>query len=89
VRAIKRISSFLLIAVTETYEYTDIIKLNGRQKMTKTIMVVDDEQHYHDLYETMLRDTDYGIINAYDGDEAMHKAGNLNAYGSLYYLLKK
>jgi CheY-like chemotaxis protein len=41
--------------------------------MTKTIMVVDDEQHYHDLYETMLRDTDYGIINAYDGDEALAK----------------
>jgi len=30
VRAIKRISSFLLIAVTETYEFADIIKLNER-----------------------------------------------------------
>ena len=41
--------------------------------MTKTIMVVDDEQPYHDLYEMMLRDTDYGIISAYDGDEALTK----------------
>jgi two-component system response regulator VicR len=41
--------------------------------MTKTIMVVDDEQRYHDLYGMMLRDTDYGIISAYDGGEALAK----------------
>ena len=72
-RAIKRISSFLLIAVTETYEYTDIIKLNDRQKMNKTIMIVDDEQSCHDLYEMMLRNTDYEIISVYDGVEALTK----------------
>ncbi len=41
--------------------------------MTKTIMVVDDEQFYHDLYGMMLRDTDYGIISAYDGGEVLTK----------------
>ncbi len=36
-------------------------------------MIVDDEQSYHDLYEMMLRDTDYKIISVYDGDEALTK----------------
>ncbi len=43
--------------------------------MNKTIMIVDDEQSYHDLYEMMLKDTDYGIVRAYDGDEALTKVG--------------
>ena len=41
--------------------------------MNKTIMIVEDEPSYHDLYEMMLRDTDYGIVRAYDGDEALAK----------------
>lgn len=36
-------------------------------------MIVDDEQSCHDHYEKMLRDTDYRIIRAYDGDEALAK----------------
>lgn len=49
------------------------ILIKGKIKMVKTIMIVEDEQSYHDLYTTMLEDTDYGIIRAYDGDEAMEK----------------
>ena len=41
--------------------------------MVKTIMIVEDEQSYHDLYTTMLEDTDYEIIRAYDGDEALER----------------
>ncbi len=41
--------------------------------MKKTIMIVEDEQHFHDLYENLLEDTDYRIISAYDGDEALSK----------------
>jgi len=39
----------------------------------KTIMVVDDEQVFHDLYSEMLEDTDYRLIHVYDGDEALLK----------------
>ncbi len=39
--------------------------------MSKTIMIVEDEQSFHDLYTMMLEDTDYEIIRAYDGDEAL------------------
>jgi CheY-like chemotaxis protein len=42
-------------------------------KMSKTIMIVEDEQPFHDLYAEMLEDTDYRIIHAYDGDEALSK----------------
>ncbi|MDR4497763.1 MAG: response regulator [Candidatus Scalindua sp.] len=41
--------------------------------MTKTIMIVDDEKYFHDLYKTMLKDTDYKLIHTYDGYEAMEK----------------
>ena len=41
--------------------------------MKKTIMIVEDEQHFHDLYEEMLEDTDYRIISVYDGDVALLK----------------
>ncbi len=41
--------------------------------MAKTIMVIDDDQVFHDLYTEMLEDTDYGLIHAYDGDEALLK----------------
>jgi CheY-like chemotaxis protein len=41
--------------------------------MGKTIMIVEDEQAFHDLYTMMLEDTDYEIVRAYDGDEALAK----------------
>ncbi len=41
--------------------------------MGKTIMVVEDDNHFQKLYATMLEDTDYEIIPAYDGDEALEK----------------
>ena len=39
--------------------------------MSKTIMVVDDDQVFHDLYTEMLEDTEYRLIHVYDGDEAL------------------
>jgi len=41
--------------------------------MAKTIMVIDDDQVFHDLYTEMMEDTDYGLIHVYDGDEALLK----------------
>jgi CheY-like chemotaxis protein len=41
--------------------------------MRKSIMIVEDDQSFHDLYTAMLEDTDYGIIRAYDGDDAWTK----------------
>lgn len=41
--------------------------------MRKSIMIVEDDQSFHDLYTEMLEDTDYGIIRAYDGDDAWTK----------------
>ncbi len=41
--------------------------------MRKSIMIVEDDQSFHDLYTEMLEDTDYGIIRAYDGDVAWTK----------------
>ncbi len=39
----------------------------------KTIMIVDNEQHFHDFYSEMLRDTDCEIISAYDSNDAFSK----------------
>lgn len=39
--------------------------------MIKTILIVEDEQNFHDLYEEMLEGTGCEIISAYDGYEAM------------------
>ena len=41
--------------------------------MAKTIMIIDDDQVFHDLYTEMLEDTAYRLIHAYDGDEALLK----------------
>ena len=41
--------------------------------MAKTIMIIDDDQVFHDLYTEMLEDTDYRLIHVYDGDEALLK----------------
>jgi twitching motility two-component system response regulator PilH len=36
-------------------------------------MIVDDEQHFHDIYASMLRNSSYDMINVYDGYEALSK----------------
>ena len=41
--------------------------------MGKSIMIIEDEQAFHDLYTMMLEDADYEIVRAYDGDEALAK----------------
>lgn len=41
--------------------------------MNKSIMIVEDEQRYHDLYTLMLEGTGYEIIHAYDGDDAFQR----------------
>ncbi len=41
--------------------------------MNKTIMIVDDERHFHDRYAAMLEDSNYEVISVYDGDEALSK----------------
>lgn len=41
--------------------------------MNKTIMIVEDEQSFHNLYEEILEDSDYEIIHTYDGDDALAK----------------
>ena len=43
--------------------------------MGKTIMIVEDDQSFHDIYTEMLKDTYYEIIRAYDGAEALVKLG--------------
>jgi CheY-like chemotaxis protein len=45
----------------------------SRMAKTKTIMIIDDDQVFHDLYTEMLEDTDYRLLHAYDGDEALLK----------------
>jgi CheY-like chemotaxis protein len=41
--------------------------------MGKSIMIVEDDSSFHELYTAMLEGTDYEIIRAYDGDEALEK----------------
>ncbi len=41
--------------------------------MSKSIMIVEDDQIFHDIYAEMLEGTDYRLIHAYDGDEALSK----------------
>ena len=41
--------------------------------MDKKILIVEDEQSFHDLYKEMLEGNGYDIISVYDGDEAMEK----------------
>ena len=36
-------------------------------------MIVEDDQNFHDLYSEMLEDTDFRLIHAYDGEEALAK----------------
>ncbi len=41
--------------------------------MGNTIMIVDDEHPFHELYTAMLEDTDYEFIHVYDAEEALSK----------------
>ncbi len=41
--------------------------------MEKSIMIVEDDQSFHDLYLDMFEDTEYDIICTYDGNEAMER----------------
>lgn len=41
--------------------------------MSKTVMIVEDEPLFHELYEKILEDTNYEFIRAYDGSEALSK----------------
>ncbi len=41
--------------------------------MCKTIMIIEDEQNFHTLYEIILEDTDYRIIHTSNEDEALSK----------------
>ncbi len=41
--------------------------------MSKTIMIVEDDQSFHNLYEEILEGSDYEIIHTYDGDGALTK----------------
>ena len=36
-------------------------------------MIVENEQHFHDRYATMLGNSDYEVISVYDGYEALVK----------------
>ena len=36
-------------------------------------MIVEDDQNFHDLYSEILEDTDFRLIHAYDGNEALAK----------------
>ena len=49
------------------------VKKRRRGKLIKTILIVEDEQNFHDLYEVMLEGTGCEIIRAYDGYEALEK----------------
>jgi len=41
--------------------------------MSKRIMIIEDDQSFHDLYAELLEGTDYKITCTYDGDEAMER----------------
>ncbi len=41
--------------------------------MSKKIMIIEDDQAFHDLYIDLLEDTDYQVTCTYDGEEAMEK----------------
>lgn len=49
------------------------IEAKGEKKMRKSIMIVEDEQTFHDIYAEMLDNKNYKLIHVYDGDEALSK----------------
>ncbi|MGM0369135.1 MAG: response regulator transcription factor [Bacillota bacterium] len=44
----------------------------------KSILVVDDDQHVHEILAMYLKEENYEMINAYDGKEALNKLANNN-----------
>lgn len=44
--------------------------MEEKKKMGKSVLIVDDEEKWHILYATMLKNNDYELIHAYDGVEA-------------------
>ena len=50
-----------------------MLQIMGGQELKKSILIVEDEQSFHDLYKEMLEGSGYDIISVYDGDEAMEK----------------
>jgi Response regulator containing CheY-like receiver, AAA-type ATPase, and DNA-binding domains len=44
-----------------------------KMKMSKKIMIIEDDQSFHDLYTELLEGTDYKITCTYDGEDAMEK----------------
>jgi CheY-like chemotaxis protein len=47
------------------------VKRHERRSEMETIMIVDNEQYTHDFYQEMLEDTEYEVINVYDGNEML------------------
>ncbi|MGR3294284.1 MAG: response regulator [Candidatus Scalindua sp.] len=39
----------------------------------KTIMIIENNETYHNIYKAMLKDNDYKFIHTYDGYEAMER----------------
>ncbi len=39
----------------------------------KTIMIIENNETYHNTYKAMLKDHDYKFVHTYDGYEAMEK----------------
>jgi DNA-binding response OmpR family regulator len=46
----------------------------GTKLDKKRVLIVDDESHIVELVRVCLEDTDYEILEAYDGQEALDKA---------------
>lgn len=42
-------------------------------KDNKTIMIVEDDQEFQDIFAMMLEETGHNIIRAYDGNDALDK----------------
>jgi membrane-bound lytic murein transglycosylase A len=73
----------LAFAVIETKRSRIISWFQKKGQVEKSFFVLD--QDTGSAIKTPARaDVYFGI-----GDEAMHKAGSLNTYGKLYYLLKR
>lgn len=53
------------------YENNDLEEKEG--EVNKTIMIIEDDMSFHALYDSVLEDTGYSIIHAYDGDDALAK----------------
>ncbi|MFQ5863271.1 MAG: response regulator [Candidatus Brocadiales bacterium] len=42
-------------------------------KNNKTIMIVEDDQEFQDIFALMLEETGHNIVRAYDGNDALDK----------------